>query len=46
MLFVVIYDILKLIRNVASRGKNLVKKDDRTEEARKKLKEVVEDDEE
>lgn len=43
---VVIYDILKLIRNVASRGKNLVKKDDRTEEARKKLKEVVEDDEE
>lgn len=43
---IVIYDILKLIRNVASRGKNLVKKDDRTEEARKKLKEVVEDDEE
>lgn len=41
---IVIYDILKLFKYTARKGKQLVKGDKRTEEARKKLKEVVDDD--
>ena len=43
---IVIYDILKLFKHTARKGKQLVKRDKRTEDARKKLKEVVDDDEE
>lgn len=43
---IVIYDILKLVKATARRGKNLIKKDERTEDARKKLKEVVKDEDE
>ena len=41
---IVIYDILKLFKHTARKGSQLIKRDKRTEEARKKLKEVVDDD--
>lgn len=41
---VVIYDILKLIRTTARKGKNLVVKNERSDNARRKLKEVLDDD--
>ena len=37
-------DILKLFKHTARKGSQLIKRDKRTEEARKKLKEVVDDD--
>ncbi len=43
---IVIYDILKLFRYTARKGSKLIRKDSRTEEARKKLKEVVDDESE
>ena len=43
---IVIYDILKLFKHTARKGSQLIKRDKRTEDARKKLKEVVDDDEE
>lgn len=41
---IVIYDILKLFKHTARKGSQLIKRDKRTEKARKKLKEVVDDD--
>lgn len=43
---IVIYDILKLIRTTARKGKSLVVKNKRSDNARKKLKEVLDDEEE
>lgn len=43
---IVIYDILKLFKFTARKGKQIVKKDKRTEDARNKLNEVIVDDEE
>ncbi len=43
---IVIYDILKLFRLAARKGKNLIVQDKRTEDARKRLKEVYEDESE
>lgn len=40
---VVIYDILKLVLSFARRGKSRIKEDDETNNARKRLKEVVDD---
>ena len=45
-LAIVIYDILKLFKFTARKSKNLIKKDKRTDDARKKLNEVVEDESE
>lgn len=45
-LAIVIYDILKLFKFTARKGKQIVKKDKRTEDARNKLNEVIVDDEE
>lgn len=45
-LAIVIYDILKLFKFTARKGKQLVKKDKRTEDARNKLNEVIVEDEE
>ena len=42
-LAIVIYDILKLFKFTVRKSKNLIKKDKRTDDARKKLNEVVED---
>ena len=43
---IVIYDILKLFRITANKGKSIVKKTKETEDAREKLKEVMKDGEE
>lgn len=43
---VVVYDILKLFRFTAKKGANIVRGDARTDEARRKLKEVVDDESE
>ena len=45
-LAIVIYDILKLFKFTARKGKQLAKKDKRTEDARNKLNEVIVEDEE
>lgn len=45
-LAIVIYDVLKLFRFTAKKGKQIVSRDKRTEDARKKLKEVVDDESE
>lgn len=41
---IVIYDVIKLFKFTARKGRNLVSKDERTEKARKKLKDVIDDD--
>lgn len=43
---IVIYDILKLFRHTAKKGREILKKDKRTDDAKKKLKEVLDQDEE
>lgn len=43
---VVIYDILKLVMGTVKRGKSLIVRDERSDNARKRLKEVLNDDEE
>lgn len=43
---IVIYDILKLFKTVTRKGVSVIKKDKRTDDARKRLKEVINDEEE
>lgn len=43
---IVIYDILRLFKTVTRKGVSVIKKDKRTDDARKRLKEVINDEEE
>ena len=43
---IVIYDIMKLCRHTARKGASILKKDQRTKDAKKKLKEVLDEDDE
>lgn len=43
---IVIYDILKLFRHTAKKGASIIKKNQRTDSAKKKLKEVLDEDDE
>lgn len=41
---IIIYDLLKMFRFTARKGNEIIKRNERSEEARKKLKEVIKDD--